>query len=357
MRRLFALMALAAAPLSAQETAPADAQARIERAVADSGFQGVYAVSRNGVRVAGGAAGESAPGQPFTYEMEFPWAGVTEQAMAALLMQDVAAGRIALDAPASRYLPSLRGGARSPTVRELLQHRSGLRNPDDSGPSDGKARAGGLPSFYTGGPTGIGWCVSGRARPGGNRRSNTCDYLVLGGIVELVNRRPLAELFAERISGPVGASVRFAGAEVGLDADSVWAGGPDIAFTEMLPRFGSAGALVGTAGDMLAFDGGLLSGALVPERVRPEMWRGDPRLDGEALGQTSFTATLKGCAGPVRIVERRGGIGRFQVRNFIAPDQGVAMVLLTNRSAYDFGDVRQGTGAAHALLASALCPA
>lgn len=352
MKGWIALLALVAAPSGAQEP-----RERIERAVAASGFQGVYAVSRNGVRVAGGAAGESAPARPFTYEMEFPWAGVTEQAVAALVMQDVAAGRVALDAPASRYMPSLRSGARSPTMRELLQHRSGLRNPDDSGPNDGKARAGGLPSFYTGGPTGIGWCASGRARPGGSRRPNTCDYLVLGGIVELVNRRPLAELFAERISGPVGASVRFAGAEVGLDADSVWAGGPDIAFSQALPRFGSAGALVGTAEDMLAFDGGLLSGGLVPERVRAEMWRGDSRLSGEALGQTSFTATLKGCAGPVRIVERRGGIGRFQVRNFIAPDQGVAMALLTNRSAYDFGDVRQGTGAAHDLLASVLCPA
>lgn len=351
MRRWLALLALVAAPLTAQDGAPS--RERIEKAVVDSGFQGVFAVSRDGARVAGGAVGEAAPGRPFSDEMIFPWASVTKQAVATMVMQDVARGRLRLDAPASRYFPRLVGGPRPPTVRELLQHRSGLRNPEDSPPD-----ANGLPGFYTGGPTGIEWCLGGRAQPGGAWRYNNCDYLLLGGLLELVNRRPLADLFAERIAGPIGARVRFVNAQTGLDADTVWAGGPGIGYTEALARFGSAGALVGTAEDMLAFDQALMSGALVPERERAEMWRGDPKLGFQALGQWSFTASLKGCSRPVRIVERRGGIGDFQVRNFIAPDQGVAMVLLTNRGEdrFPFGEVWQGRGASHDLLASALCP-
>ena len=108
---------------------------------------------------------------------------------------------------------------------------------------------------------------------------------------------------------------------------------------------------------MLACDEALLSGALLPDRERAELWRGDPKLGYQALGQWSFTARLKGCAGPVRIVERRGGIGRFQVRNLLAPDQGVAAVMLTNRGGdvIDFGEIWQGKGLSHDLLAAALC--
>lgn len=350
MRRALAGLALLAAPVAAQEE-PAVVRARVERAVADAKFQGVYAVSRNGVRVAGGAAGEAAPGRPFQYEAVFPWASVTKQAVATMVMQEVARGRVALDAPASRYLPALGGGARSPTVRELLQHRAGLRNPEDS-PADAE----GNPSFYSGGPTGAGWCAAGRVPPGGAWRYNNCDYILLGALLERVERRPLADLFAERVAGPIGARVRFAGAEVGLDADAVWAGGPGIGYLRSLGAFGSAGALLGTAEDMLAFDGALMSGALLPDRERAEMWRGDPKLGFQALGQWSFPAPLKGCAGPVRLIERRGAIGSFQVRNFIAPIQGVAMALLTNRGDYAFGEVWEGRGASHDLLAAALCP-
>lgn len=347
-RRLAALALSLAAPAAAQ-----DARGRVEGALAASGFQGVFAVSEDGARSAGGAIGEAAPGRPFTYQMVFPWASVTKQAVAVMVMQDVAAGRLALDAPASRYLPALRGGGRSPSLRELLQHRAGLRNPDDSAPD-----AKGFPSFYTGGPTGIEWCLGGRAAPGGRWRYNNCDYLVLGGVLERVNGRPLPQLFAERIAGPAGARVRFVGEPVGLDADTVWAGGPDIGYVETFKRFGSAGGLIGTAADMLAFDRALLSGTLLADRARAEMWRGDPKLGFQALGQWSFPAPLKGCAGPVRLIERRGAIGPFQVRNFIAPDRGVAMVLLTNRGEdkFAFGEIWQGKGVSHDALAAALCP-
>jgi D-alanyl-D-alanine carboxypeptidase len=362
-RRLLALLAALAAPAAAQEPARDDVavRARFEQAVAGSGFQGVYALSSGGRRLAGGAIGEAAPGTPFAYEMVFPWASVTKQVVATMVMQEVAAGRVALDAPASRYLPELRRGGRSPTVRELLQHRSGLRNPDDS-PAD----ATGFPSFYKTGPTGLSWCYAGRGSPGGNWRYNNCDYLALGALLERVAKRPLPELYVERIGSATGVDARFVIGPGETRADADWRGGPDDAFRTMLARFGAAGGLVGTADDMLGFDQALMSGALLLDRDRAEMWRGDPELGYQALGQWSFDAPLKGCAGPVRLVERRGAIGRFQVRNVIAPDRGMAMVLLTNRGepqgdgraegAFDFGEIWRGRGPSHDLLAAALCP-
>ena len=49
------------------------------------------------------------------------------------------------------------------------------------------------------------------------------------------------------------------------------------------------------------------------------MWTGDPALGYMALGQWAFDAPLEGCIGDVRIIERRGAIGKYQLRNIILP--------------------------------------
>ncbi len=68
---------------------------------------------------------------------------MTKQVTAALVMQQVDSGRISLDEPVTRYLPAFGGHTgREVTVRQLLQHTSGLPNPDDT-PRDGD----GFPAF------------------------------------------------------------------------------------------------------------------------------------------------------------------------------------------------------------------
>jgi CubicO group peptidase (beta-lactamase class C family) len=256
-------------------------------------------------------------------------------------MQQVEAGRVALDAPAARYLPAL--GRDGPTVRQLLQHRSGLRNPED-GAAD-----------RSGAPASLPWCLAGRARAGGPWRYNNCDYVVLGALVERATRRPLAEVYAERIAGPTGMGALFQAAGGDNRADANWTGGPTAAERATLVQYGAAGGLVGTAEDVLAFDAALLDGRLLGTRARAELWRGDARLGHQALGQWSFTAPLRGCVGAVPIVERRGGIGRFQLRNVILPGSATSMVLLTPDGDYDFGEIWQGKGATYDAL-SAACP-
>jgi D-alanyl-D-alanine carboxypeptidase len=346
-RRLLALAALVASPVAAQQQGPdpAEVRARVERTLVASGFQGVYAVALGGERVAGGAVGTAdAAGTPFAYEAIFPWASVTKQVVATLVMEQVDGGRIALDAPASRYLPALGGTARAPTVRELLQHRSGLPNPADGPAADEAA------------PVSLAACLAPRGAPGGQWRYNNCDYVLLGAILERVTRRPLPALFAERIGGASGTGALFLGAD-GADArtDAEWAGGPTAAERAILARFGAAGGMVGTAEDLLAFDRALLRGTLLTDAARRTMWAGDGRLGSMALGQWSFAAPLAGCAAPVQIVERRGQIGRFQARNILLPQLGAAVVLLTNRGEQEFGEIWQGRGLSYDVLAAVAC--
>ena len=287
----------------------------------------------------------------FPTDVAWPWASVTKQIVATLVMQQVAEGRIALDAPASRYLPALRGKVTSPTVRELLQHRSGLRNPDDTpAPKDG------FPAYYTATYPVTGWCLAARKSAGGNWRYNNCDYVVLGALLERVTGLTIKALYAKRIARPLGLHAQFTAPDDLLRLD--WTGGVTPRDRPIFERFGAAGGMAGTARDLLAFDRALMRsrGGLLPANQRAEMWLGDPKLGYQALGQWSFEAKLKGCDAPVRIIERRGEIGRFQARNILLPDRDMAIIVFTNRGDFDFGEIWQGKGFSYDLLSAAACP-
>jgi D-alanyl-D-alanine carboxypeptidase len=58
----------------------------------------------------------------------------------------------------------------------------------------------------------------------------------------------------------------------------------------------------------------------------------------------------------VRIIERRGGIERFQARNIILTDLNRIVVLFTAGGEFDFGEIWQGKGLSHDALAAAACP-
>ncbi len=291
------------------------------------------------------------------------WASVTKQVTAVLVMQQVETGALSLDGTVHRYLPDFRGSSSDGvTIRQLLQHLSGLPNPDDTPPD-----AGGVPDFYndTGATIGdtarsLGFCAgTPKAAQGAGFAYNNCDYLVLGAILERVTGEPYARLVADRIARPLGlhsltlaadGAVRGGGAAVGYTAE----GKPYP--TINVATFGAAGALTGTARDLVALDRALMAGALIKPETRELLWQGNPKLGYEALGVWSFPARLAGCAAPVSLIERRGDVGGIQVRNVIAPQSGRSIAVFTNDDTLDFGEVWQGKGLAYDLLSAAFCP-
>jgi CubicO group peptidase (beta-lactamase class C family) len=285
--------------------------------------------------------------------LRWPWASVSKQILAVLVMKQVDAGRLKLDTPASAYLPALAPAAGAPTVRQLLQHRAGLRNPEDT-----PKAADGWPAWYRQNGDPLRFCLSGRTAPGGEWRYNNCDSLVLGAILRQVTGRSVAQLFARNIARPLNLeATAFAGTPADSSASRQASSAVTLSADDraVLARFGAAGGLIGTPLDLLAIDRALLAGTLLTTASRDEMWKGDPALGFMGLAQWSFTAPLKGCAKPVRIVERRGGIGRFQVRNILLPEANRIVILFTQDEKLDFGEIWQGKGLSHDLLAAAAC--
>ncbi|GAA0738320.1 serine hydrolase domain-containing protein [Sphingomonas japonica] len=282
---------------------------------------------------------------PLPPDPRFPFASISKQMAAVVTMQAIDAGRIALEAPIDRYLGTLAGNAAAPTVRQLLQHQSGLRNSNDSA-----ADAKGDPSFYSTGPNGADWCLTDRKEPGGDWSYNNCDTIVLEAVLQKATGKSIKHLFEEGVAQPLGLTRTYY--LPGSDPDELLGSLTARAFA----GYGAAGSLTGTPRELLAIDRALLAGTLLSAKSRAVLWDGDPRLGYMAIGQWVFDAPLTGCARPVRIVERRGDIGGNQARNILLPDSGTVVILFTSDGDFDFGEIWQGKGLSHDLLAAVACP-
>ena len=333
-------------------------------ALESRGFAGVIVLGDHDGTMAEFAIGEAdrEAHRPHRVDQRWLWASVTKQVTATLVMRRVDAGQLALDDTVASRLSAFSGptGGRI-TVRQLLQHTSGLPNPNDT-PSSADE----MPLFYRerGAAIGdtaraLGYCAGPPlAQPGEKFAYDNCDYLVLVALLEKVTGKPYATLVDEEIASPIGATT------LRVAPDGAAGGGSDVIGYQDASRrfpatnvatFGGSGALVGSARDLLAFDRASMAYLFLSKAATDVLWTGDPGLGYEALGVWSFNARLRGCRGDVHLVERRGDVEGIQVRNVIAPETGRALVVFTNDASVDFGEVWQGRGLAFDLLSAALC--
>ncbi|WP_420717422.1 serine hydrolase domain-containing protein [Streptomyces sp. WM6378] len=214
----------------------------------------------------------------------------TKTFTAVVVLQLVGEGKIGLDASVETYLPGLVRGegidGRHITVRQLLQHTSGLPNYTDGldvdavryqyfEPRELLDRALKHKADF---PPGTKWAYS-----------NT-NYLFAGLIVQKVTGRPLAEEITHRVVDRVGLrhtyfpavgdmTIREAHPK-GYRRDS--AGAPLRDFTEMDPSWGwAAGQMISTNSDLDRFYTALLGGGLLPAAQLAQMRTTVP---AEALG-------------------------------------------------------------------------
>jgi CubicO group peptidase (beta-lactamase class C family) len=218
-------------------------------------------------------------GTQMTSDSIFRIASMTKPITTVAAMMLSEAGMLDIAAPAAEYLPELaeltvgverRKPARSMTVQDLMRHTSGLTYEDfgdspvqmvwrdanlrDENQTNAElvAKLAGLPLMFEPGST---W-----------EYSRSTD--VLGRIVEVISGRPLADFFAERITGPLG-MVDTGFAATGERAARVAEAQTDPATGKRPPmrnvtqpgRFHSGGGgAVSTASDYLRFCQMLLNG-------------------------------------------------------------------------------------------------
>ena len=358
-------MRLRAAAAALLAVAAAPAPHPLDRIIAQAHF--------DGVAIAGDAdqpdyvhtTGFAAKGVRNSPTAVWRWASVTKQLTATIVMQEVEAGRLDLDKPVTAYWPDWpQVFSDEITIRNLLQHTSGLADPNEDGPN----HPDGMPIFYrppAGEAATVGtmqyeathYCAEHpRSRPGSGYHYDNCDFIVLGALLERTTGKPFAQLLQERIAAPLGITL-------GLFAPGV-APAPHVRGIEKgatgenlgdLGTYGAAGAIYGTPLALYAFDRGLIDNRLLGPAATATMWTGDPKLGAAALGQWQYSVPLLGCAAPVSVVERRGEIGGIVIRNFILPATGHSLVLFSRHGGFDFGEVWQRKGFAYSAVSAVGC--
>jgi D-alanyl-D-alanine carboxypeptidase len=287
------------------------------------------------------------------------WGSVSKQVTVTMAMQLVDAGQLKLDDTLAERWPAFKApGAAQITVRHLMQHLSGLAYPGDS-PMD----ADGVLSFYRRKgppwqPDALRFCAGpAKAAPGERFQYGDCDTLVLAGLLEHLTGQTIPQLMQQRVAQPLGLrSLRLNEGRTRAMAVAMDASGQPVP-QPVMATYGAGGAMEGTARDLLTFSRALLAGRLVSAASRQAMWTGEPKWGYAGLGVWAFTAPIAGCAEPVDLVERRGYVGGIQARNIIVPERGVSVVVFSNQADFDFGEIWQGKGFSHDVLAAALCAA
>jgi D-alanyl-D-alanine carboxypeptidase len=246
--------------------------------VAD-GVPGAAGLARRGGQVITAASGAAdvATGRPMAAADRFRVGSITKTLVATVVLQLAGEHRLRLSDSIARWLPGLVPNGQDITVRELLQHTSGLYNYTDD---PGFLRA------FRADPARV-WQPQALIRiavahpplfpPGTFGYSNT-DYVLLGLIIQAATGQPLGRELQDRIFVPLGmrhTSLPFAqvippspyahGYLLGLP------GGP-LDLTRVSPSWAwAAGAVVSTAADLARFYTALLTGRILPSPLLHQM--------------------------------------------------------------------------------------
>ncbi|MER7861404.1 serine hydrolase domain-containing protein [Amycolatopsis japonica] len=179
-------------------------QTAMDAAVA-AGIPGMVAVADD-FRGVSGVADIERPGKP---DASGRWriASVSKVFVATLVLQLVAEKRVGLDEPVQRYLPGLLPYPEPITVRQLLQHTSGLPRdlaPEDTWASGPEVDTERFEHFDS--DDQIRLSVTKQPlqfKPGTSWAYSNTGYNVLGLLVEKTTRKPLERVLVERITGPL----------------------------------------------------------------------------------------------------------------------------------------------------------
>jgi D-alanyl-D-alanine carboxypeptidase len=357
-RALFVALAplFAALLAGSAQAAPQPELVEVLRArAAEAGFDGAILIGS-----ADGSQASFTTGQkPLRSAAVWRWASITKQLAAVIAMQEVGAGKLDLDAPITRYWPEWRGPAgKQIRIRDLLMHRSGLPQPDESKPDSDE-----VPGFYR--AMAVAPAASANGFCAGPQRAvlptefnyNNCDSIVLAELLTRVTGKPFSTLVRERIAKPLK-----------LRSFGLYALGPVPArhvraigeFADKDPLlnmgvYGASGGAYGTIADLWRFDHALLQGKLVPATQRELMWESTPDNGFYGFFQWIYPAPLAGCDKPVRIVERQGLIGGIELRNYLLPESGRGLILFSRKRPTNLGDPWEGKGLAYDLLSRVAC--
>ena len=267
----------------------------------------------------------------------------TKTFVAVVVMQMVQEGKVGLDEPIETYLPGLIKGegidGSRITVRQLLQHTSGLPEYTDTTPGSGDIFQ--IKDHYIP-PRDLLDTALGKPaafEPGTQWAYTNTNYVVLGMLVERVSQRPVGEQIDQRIIKKLGLSHTYFPAPGDRSIKGTHPQGYHLSaegkledITEMDPAWGwAAGAMVSTPSELNTFFQAVFDGRLLTQSSIDEMKNGAVDASSRLGPGTVYGLGLIGrsltCGGTSW--GHGGTIHGYQTNNAVGPDGTAAIFAVT----------------------------
>jgi CubicO group peptidase (beta-lactamase class C family) len=264
--------------------------------------------------------------------MRYSIGSISKQFTAAAILLLAEQGKLSLDDPVAKYIPDLTR-ARDVTIRQLLSHTSGYQ---DYWPQDY------VPPIMTQ-PVAAERILDLWARkpldfpPGSKWEYSNTNYVIAGIIIEKVSGMTLLEFLQRRVFAPLkmqrveNIDLRRLGDTDATGYMRYALGPPRVAPKEGPGWLFAAGELAMPADELAKWDISVIKQQLLQpasyKEMETEVKLNDGRSTGYALGLGV------GNVSGHRVVRHGGEVSGFTAQNLVFPDDGVAVVVLTNQDA------------------------
>ncbi len=339
MRRTSFAISCASALLAsiAASASPADlaqqAEAYLAKAYPADGPGAAAIITENGktIYVSGHGLADVEGNKPIVPDTVFRLGSITKQFTAAAVLRLVEQGKLSLDDPLSKFIAGYPAPGGAATVRELLNHTSGIQDYTE------------IPGFMAEANTNKPYTTEQLValfkdmpptfKPGEKWQYDNSGYVLLGAVLEKVTGKPWDEVVAELVTSPLELEqIRSGIAEANIPA---MAKGYSVKNDKVVPALkihmsvpGGAGALVGTVGDMADWANALHNGRLLKAATYAAMIAPTKTANGKTAPY-GFGLGMNDVRGH-NAIGHNGGIFGFSTESIYLPKEKMFVAVFAN---------------------------
>ena len=277
-----------------------------------------------------------AAGTPMSAQDHYRIGSLTKTYVSTAVLDLVAEHRIRLKDPVKKYLPGFLNGGPRVTIRQLLNHTSGLYEFNDDPRVLAPYLEGDLAHVWT--PqqlVRIALTHDSVSAPGAAYHYSNTNYVLAGLLVQAVTGHRLADVLTHRVFAPAHLEATTFTTSTTLPAPAAhgyitFSGDEPTDLTSLYPYPWASGAAVSTAPDVARFYRSLLSGDLLPSRLMSTMQTTVDASAEEGAG-TSYGLGLERFSTPCGAAWGHGGnFPGYITYVYSSPSGGRQTVLLLN---------------------------
>ena len=269
-------LAMAVPAFATEEDLQTSATALVQASWPSDGPGGAVIVTQAGEIIYSGTQGlaDIESGRPITLDSVFRLGSITKQFAAALVLKLAEEGQLSLDDPLSKFVPGYPEPGAHATVRQLLNHTSGIQSYTS------------IPGWMTAENTSRAFTTAeliaefrdfpAQFEPGADHAYNNSGYILLAAVIEAVTGQPWHVVLEEQITGPLGlSSIRYGVGEEGMAERALpYSRGPDGVIAAQPIHMsvpGPGGALVGSVRDLARWADALHGGRVLQPETYAQM--------------------------------------------------------------------------------------